>query len=242
MQAWFWLGLMGMIIGALYFGLGAYSARKLESGRAEVLFQINFFVCALAAVLYLVLATGYGATEGGEGPGTRTVWARYVTYALSAPLLLLNLTYLGRSRLTTTTALLGASTLMIGTGFIATVVPDASKYLWYLISCTAFLAIVYLLLIPYRQEAKTRYPDGTDAFNRLVGVLLVLWALYPVVWILSPEGWGVFGPTGEASGFTVLDVLAKVGFGLLVMGTLAQLEGERVAPADLGQTEQGRAL
>lgn len=235
-QMWYWLGALGMIVGALYFGLGAYSARKLGDNRAEIVYQLTFFVTIIATVLYLVLASGYGGIEGGEGPGTRTVWVRYVTWILSTPLLILILTYLGRSQLTTTTALLGTNTLMIATGFLATIVSDSSKYTFYVLSCGAYLAVVYLLVRPYRQEARAAYPDKGGAFDRLVGVHVVLWTLYPIVWILSPEGWGLYGSTMEASLFTILDLLSKVGFGLLAVATLAQIGGAKaVSPSSLGR-------
>ncbi|CAA9553650.1 MAG: Bacteriorhodopsin-like protein [uncultured Truepera sp.] len=237
-QTWYWLGALGMMIGALYFGLGAFSARKLNDDRAEVLYQLTFFISIIATVLYLALASGYGGIDDGEGPGTRTVWIRYVTWILSTPLLILVLTYLGRSRLTTTTALLGSNTLMIATGFLATIARDSSKYTFYVLSLGAFLAIIYLLVVPYRQEAKAAYPDKGGAFDRLVGVHVVLWALYPIVWILSPEGWGLYGSTMEASLFTILDILSKVGFGLLAVATLAQITGSKIAnPANLGRPE-----
>lgn len=237
-QTWFWLGALGMMIGALYFGLGAFSARKLGDNRAEVLYQLTFFVCIIATVLYLGLASGYGVIEGGEGPGTRTVWLRYVTWIFSTPLLILVFTYLGRSQLTTMTALLGSNTLMIATGFLATIASDSSKYTFYILSTGTYLAIVYLLVVPFRQEAKAAYPGKIGAFDRLIGAHVVLWTLYPIVWILSPEGWGLFGGTMEASLFTILDLLSKVGFGLLAVATLAQLSGNKViSPADLGRPE-----
>lgn len=237
-QAWYWIGALGMMIGALYFGLGAFSARKLDDNRAEVLYQLTFFVCIIATVLYLALASGFGAIDGGEGPGTRTVWLRYVTWILSTPLLIMVLTYLGRSKFTTITALLGSNTLMIATGFAATAATDSSKYTFYLLSCGAYAAVVYLLVGPFRQEAKAAYPGKGGAFDRLVGAHVVLWTLYPVVWIMSPEGWGLFGTTMEASLFTILDLLSKVGFGLLAVAVLTQLSGNKaINPADLGKLE-----
>jgi bacteriorhodopsin len=68
---------------------------------------------------------------------------------------------------------------------------------------------------------------------------VVVWTLYPIVWILSPEGWGLYGSTMEASLFTILDVLSKVGFGLLAVATLAQISGNKaISPANLGRPEQ----
>ncbi len=157
-QAWYWIGALGMMIGALYFGLGAFSARKLDDNRAEMLYQLTFFVCIIATVLYLALASGFGAIDGGEGPGTRTVWLRYVTWILSTPLLIMVLTYLGRSKFTTITALLGSNTLMIATGFAATAATDSSKYTFYLLSCGAYAAVVDICRAPASPPARS--PSG----------------------------------------------------------------------------------
>lgn len=189
------------------------------------------------------MATGYGAVANAEGFGTRTVWVRYVTWGLSTPLLVLVLTLLGRSRLPTVTALLGADVFMIATGLIATLVPEPYNYLWYLVSTGAYLAIAYLLLIPYRRQADAAYPGKSDTFDRLVTVHLTLWTLYPIVWILSAEGFGLIGGTFEAVCYTVLDVVAKVGFGLLAASSLRKLDGpspqrseQRDAPTDAVRT------
>ncbi len=237
-QTWFWLGALGMIVGALYFGLGAYSARKLGDDRAEGLYQLFFFVNIVVAVLYLALASGYGAIIDGEGPGTRTVWLRQVGWLIASPLLTLVFVSLGRPRLGTTTALLGTSSLLAVTGFLATIVADSSKFTFFFLWLGTLLALAYLLLVPYRQEVKAAYPDKAGAIGRLIGVYIVIWALYAVVWLLSPEGWGLFGSTMEASLFTILDLVLEIGFGLLAVGTLAQITGNKaISPADLGRPE-----
>ncbi|CAN5837197.1 bacteriorhodopsin [soil metagenome] len=229
-QLFYWLGVLGMSAGSLYFG---FRAAKAGDERSEKLYQLNFFICLIASALYLVMATGYGAVANAEGYGTRTVWVRYVTWGLSTPLLVLVLTTLGRSRLPIITALLGADVFMIATGLIATLVAEPFNYVWYQVSTGAYLAIAYLLLIPYRRQAETTYPGKSDAFDRIVTVHLTLWTLYPIVWILSAEGFGFIGSTFEAVCYTVLDVVAKVGFGLLAASTLRKLDGTN--PKSVGQ-------
>ena len=59
----------------------------------------------------------------------------------------------------------------------------------------------------------------TPLYTRLLGILTVLWFIYPILWVLGTEGTGAIGLTGEILVFAVIDVLAKVGFGIvLVMG------------------------
>ncbi len=220
----------GMTVGTVVFGLGA--ARATER-HWQILYQLNFFICLIAAGLYLLMATGYGAFTDMEGPGTKTTWIRYVTWGLSTPLLVLDLTFLGRSKLPLITALVGADVVMILTGFVATIMPDPLNLLWYVISCGAFLAFAAALLTTYKKQAKAQHPRSAAVFDRIVTVHLFLWTLYPVVWILSVEGLGVFGTPTEAMLFTILDVVAKVGFGFLALNSLKTIvdNGEVATPA-----------
>lgn len=221
---WFWIGTLAMAAGSLFFGFGA--ARSDDRAK-EILYTLNFFICLIAFALYLTMATGFGAYVSADG--TRTTWVRYATWFLTTPLLLLDLTFVASSRNVLAAQLIGANAFMIGTGLVATLLPEnALAITWYLISTGAFLGIVYLLLGPYRKAAIAQHPQSASAFKRLVGVHVFLWTLYPVVWIASPEGLDLMGDGGEAMAFTILDVVAKVGFGLLSINTLttAQRNGE----------------
>jgi bacteriorhodopsin len=46
---------------------------------------------------------------------------------------------------------------------------------------------------------------------------VILWSLYPVVWVIGTEGVGAVGVSTEVFLFLVLDLLAKVGFGFLLL-------------------------
>lgn len=226
-QTWYWIGLAAMAVGSVYFGAAA--ARAPER-RWQILWTLYFFICLIAAVLYLVMATGFGAYVAADG--TKTTWVRYVTWFTSTPLLLLALTYLGRSSLPLTAALLGANAFMIGTGFVATVLPeDVLSLVWWTISTGAYLAIAWAFVGRYRREAEAALPRSASVFGRLVAVHLVLWTAYPVVWMLSPEGLDLVGDTWEAGLFTILDIAAKVGFGFLAANSLRQIERNGEAAA-----------
>ena len=54
-------------------------------------------------------------------------------------------------------------------------------------------------------------------YMRLLTILTVLWLIYPVLWALGTEGAGTLSLTGEIAVFAVIDVLAKVGFGILLV-------------------------
>lgn len=220
-QTWLWIGVISMALGSVFFGFGAHNAKN---ERWKILYTLNFFICLIASGLYLAMALGLGVNIINDRP---TYWVRFVTWFFSTPLLLLDLTFLGRTSLPITGSLLGANAYMLATGFVATVTPKPMSYIWYIVSCAAYLAIVYLLAQPYRVEAERQHPRSKQAFRKLITVHLVLWTLYPVVWILSPEGFRAFGQGSEAMFYTLLDIASKVGFGFLSLNTLHTLEQAR---------------
>ena len=222
-QTWLWIGVVGMALGATFFGFGAHNAK---TERWKILFILNFFITAIAAGLYLAMALGQGVSVI---DGKTTYWVRYITWFLSTPLLLLDLTFLGRSSLPTVGSLLGANAYMIATGFVATISPKPINYIWYVVSCGAFIAIVYLLLQPYRLEAERKHPRAKQAFRRLVTGHLVLWTAYPIVWILSNTGLNIVSDSGQTMLFTLLDLASKVGFGFLSLNNMYTLEQARVS-------------
>lgn len=113
---------------------------------------------------------------------------------------------------------------MIATGGMSAISPKPINYIWYAVSCGAFLAILYLLLFPYRAEAEQNHPRSKKAFRKLVTVHVVLWTLYPIVWMLAGTGFGVLDQSGYTAGYTLLDLASKVGSGFLSLNTLQQLE------------------
>jgi sensory rhodopsin len=217
-QTWLNTGVICMALGAIIFGYGARSAR---SQTWKILFTLNFFICLIASSLYLAMALGQGQSVVYGRP---TFWVRYITWFLSTPLLLLDLTLLGRTSLPITGSLLGANAFMIATGLVATISPDPINYIWYLVSCGAYIAVFYLLVSPYRQEAERQHPRNKKAFRKLLTVHLVLWTGYPIVWLLAASGFDLINQGIETMSYTLLDIISKVGFGFLSLNTLSQLE------------------
>lgn len=217
-QTWLWIGVIGMALGSVFFGFGAHNAKH---ERWKILYTLNFFITAIAATLYLIMALGQGVSMI---DGRQTYWVRYITWFLSTPLLLLDLTFLGRTSLPITGSLLGANAYMIATGGVAAISAKPTNYIWYIVSCGAFLAVLYLLLKPYRIEAERKYPRSKQAFSRLLTVHVVLWTGYPIVWILSNTGFNLLGDGGQTAFYTLLDLASKVGFGFLSLNTLRTLE------------------
>ena len=218
-QTWLWIGVIGMAFGSAVFGIGSHNAKN---ERWRIIFTLNFFICLIAAGLYLAMALGQGRSVIDGRP---TVWVRYITWFLSTPLLLLDLTFLGKTSLPITGSLLGANAYMIVTGFVATISADRRiGHIWYVVSCVAFVATLYLLLNQYRKEAERKHPRTKQAFRKLLLVHLVLWTAYPIVWLLGNTWLNVINQGTETMFYTILDLASKVGFGFLSLNTMHTLE------------------
>jgi bacteriorhodopsin len=207
-----------MTIGGIFF---AFGADRAKSQRWQIVYILNFFICAIAAGLYLAMIFKLGFTDLGNRP---TYLTRYITWTFSTPLTIVLLSYLGRTSLPIAASMIGADVYMIVTGFVATITSKPTSQVWYLVSCGAYLGLVYLLLKQYRQQAAQHYPRSRKVFHRLLTVHLVIWTAYPIVWIFASTGFNIISSTAESACYAILDVAAKVGFGFLALNSLNQLE------------------
>jgi sensory rhodopsin len=221
-QIWLQIGVVGMVLGSVVFGFGANRASERQW---QILYTLNFFICLIAAGLYLAMSLGLGSQVIYDRP---TFWVRYITWFCSTPLLILDLAFLGRTNLPITCSLIGANAYMIATGFVSAITPKPMNQIWYLVSCGAFIATLYLLLKPYRSQAEQHYPHAKQVFRKLLTAHVVLWTLYPIVWILAATGFGVLSQGYETMSYTLLDLASKVGFGFLSLNSLYQLESQKV--------------
>ncbi len=226
-QTWLMIGCVGMTLGAIAFGFGANNAKN-EAWR--IVYTINFFIAAIAAGLYLAMVLRQGLNVIHGRP---TYWVRYVTWSLSTPLTLVLLSFLGGTSLSIAASMVGADIYMIATGFVATISPKPTSYVWYFVSCGAYLGLAYLLLHHYRQEAAQQHPRNKQVFHRLLTVHLVLWTAYPIIWMLAKTGYGMIDGSTETMSYTLLDLAAKVGFGFLSLTSLSQLERKLETPQHL---------
>lgn len=212
-----WLGAAGMVIGAII--IVAIGMKLPAEEKHHV--TASFFVVAIAATAYTAMATGLGNVMMNDQP---VFWARYADWVATTPLLLLGLLVVGLWKGSADSGIrngligfvIGADILMIVTGLVASLrIGEADRWLWYAISCFFFLLVLWAIWGPVRQ-----YLGPHQAlYTRLAGILTVLWLIYPVLWVLGTEGLDVIGLTGEIAVFAVIDVLAKAGFGIvLVLG------------------------
>jgi bacteriorhodopsin len=87
--------------------------------------------------------------------------------------------------------------------------------------------MLWVLLAEVLKAAKQRPPEVRARFNQLAVLLAILWTIYPILWVLGTEGLGVIGIGGEVATFAIIDLIAKVGFGFLLLSNRKVLEAAR---------------
>ena len=214
-EIWLWVAFIGMVIGFVILGIRAISHRHREGMEFSM---VSFFVCLWAACMYLSMALGHTITLAG---GQEVYWGRYLDWIVTTPLLLLDLGILAGARPKLIGAVIGADIFMIVTGVIASLTTPPENFIWYVISCGAFVALLWALFSEYSATARRRDDKVSKLFSTMRNLLVVLWICYPIVWILGAQGITIIGTAWEAFFYAVLDVTAKVVFGLILTSASA---------------------
>lgn len=221
-KLWLWIGFIGLSVGSIIFGLKAVGMRRKEG--IEFPLQ-TFFITLWAAAMYLTMILG--DTILIDFNGQREIFVgRYVDWLVTTPLLLLELGVVAGLRSQVILTAVGVDLLMIFTGIVATILGAPDNYIYYIIGTGFFLVILGLLFTEFSNSARRRNDKINKLFQTLRNVLILLWICYPIVTIIGPEGFRLIDIGFETALYTVLDLFAKVGFGLIVISasneTLAQ--------------------
>jgi len=231
---WLWLGTAGMLLGMLYFiarGWGESDERRQE------FYIVTIFITAIAFVNYLAMALGFGLTTiqlGGEE--VPIYWARYTDWFFTTPLLLVDLGLLARATRNQLGTLVGLDMLMIATGAIATLTAGtgafgegARRLVWWGVSTGFLVVLLYFLFGTLSRQASEVSAEAQATFTRLRNLIVVVWAVYPVWWLVGTEGLDVVGLGVETAGFMVLDLVAKVGFGIILLSSREAIDDAAAA-------------
>ncbi|SFR52278.1 bacteriorhodopsin [Halogeometricum limi] len=201
---WLWVGAVGMALGTLV-PLG----RFVRDEESRVYTAVLTGVTAIAAVAYALMAQGYAVSL----PGLEGVeLVRYVDWLLTTPLMVLYLGLLSRSGPRVYAALVAADVVVVTSGVVAAALSGPTRYVAFGVGAVAYLVLSYLLLRTLPRRASFQSGDHVATFTTVRNLTVVVWSLYPVVWLLAPTGVGLLLPETQVLVMTYLDLVSKVGF------------------------------
>jgi len=212
--------------------LFVFMGRTVTSPRAKLIWAATLLIPLVSLSSYLGLISGLtvgfiempaGHPLGGEE--VMSQWGRYLTWALSTPMILLALGLLADVDRGSLFTVIAADIAMCVTGLAAALTTSSVLFRWafYVVSCAFFLVVLYALLTEW-PAAATR--AGTDEiFGTLRLLTVVLWLGYPIIWAVGVEGLALVQSVGVTSwGYSALDVLAKYVFAFLLLRWVAANE------------------
>ncbi len=219
-QIWLWTGTTGMLLGMLYFIVLEWSVKNNHRQKFDI---VTIFVITTVFINYLFISIEFVLAIVTVGGGQMPIyWARYTDWFFTIPLLLIDLGLLVGANWTQLTTLVGVDMLMIGTGALATLSSgsgflsaDAHRLIWWGISTGFLLVLLYILCRTLEEESQRLSSDTKSTFETLRTLLIIVWLIYPIWWLFGTEGLGTVSLYIETAGFTVLDLIAKVGIGLI---------------------------
>lgn len=189
-------------------------------------------VLSVAFLTYVVLVVefvlGYEARGSTWTPNAGAIWAwsaRYMDWSISVPLLVVELVAVsslrGAAAARTRNAGVAAAFAMIATGYFGGVVIDGGQsrpalLTWGLVS-SVFFAVLYVLVLVTVMRSLPALPTLARApYRNAMILLMITWFVYPIVFGLQgATSGGAWATTGQLL-LCAADVVAKVGFGLLI--------------------------
>jgi len=216
---WFTLGLLGELLGTALLAYG-YTLVPEETRKRYLLLVA---IPGIAIVAYLLLVLDVGAVDGG---GHTVYVVRYVDWLLTTPINVLYLGLLAQASRETIGKLVGLQALTIVFGFAGAMASGVLAYALFALGAVAFAGVVSLLYGDVADAAVVALSDvGASLYRTLRNFVVVLWSVYPVVWLLGAAGVGLMDVETASLVIVYLDVVTKVGFGTIALHAWLTTDG-----------------
>jgi len=171
-------------------------------------------ITAIAAVSYTLSSQGIGTISVG---GASFYIPRYVDWLLTTPLLILYMALLCKPGKRLYGLLIGLDVALILLGVAAILADGVLSLVLFGAGTVAYLGLAYLLVVELPAKAAFETDRVAIVFTKLRNVTVVLWTMYPVVWLLAPVGFGFLLPNTEMMVIVYLDIITKVGFAIFAL-------------------------
>ncbi|KAK5085432.1 hypothetical protein LTR05_004717 [Lithohypha guttulata] len=212
------------VMGTVAFGTLAAASRKPRTDR--IFFYITAALNFTACIAYFTMGSNLGwapievefqrSDPRVSGLYRQVMYARYVDWVVTTPLLLMDLLLTCAMPWPTIIWIIFIDEVMIITGLIGALVSSRYKFGFFAFGCVAMFYIFWELAITGRKHAKALGADVNKVYTGCGVLTLFIWLLYPIAWGVS-EGGNVIAPDSEAVFYGVLDFCAKPIFSILLI-------------------------
>jgi len=225
---WLWVGAAGLFLATLM-----PLSRMVTDPRHRAYYAVLASVTGIASAAYVVMALGFGSIVVG---GDELLVVRYLDWLFTTPLLVLYLGLLCRPGRRVLAGAIVADVVVIATGVAADLLSGVAAAAAFVVSTAAFGALLYMLVRTLPARATTGSVSSVT-FTKLRNLTVVLWSLYPVVWLLTASGLGLLNPATENMVVVYLDFISKAGFVLIAVHHSHALDA--IADDEIGLGDDG---
>ena len=221
----FFVGCMAMMAASAFFFLSMNSFDR--KWKTSIL--VSGLITFIAAVHYYYMRDYWAGSltieDGVITESDSPTFFRYVDWILTVPLMCVEfyliLKVAGATKKLMWT-LIGASVVMLVTGYWGEAVAPKQAALWGFFSGAAYFYIVYLIMFGEAKELATKAGGSVlSAHNMLVKFVLIGWAIYPLGYMIGTadgQWYSFMGDIGIDMNvvYNIGDAINKIGFGLVV--------------------------
>ena len=171
---------------------------KGKSGELNSAFLVSFVTLASYALMW------DGSFTAESASGEPIYWTRWLFYAISCSLLMLEIAKVkGIKSSGKITELIFLNVIVMGTGTLAAVSSGLSKWIFFVLSSIAYLIQIGMVLKVKEENSKW------------INTYIYLgWTGFPIVFLLAPTGIGLFGAAIAMGLYLILDIYTKIIFNL----------------------------
>ncbi len=229
-------GQFSLVYNAFSFTFAAMAAATLFLwfGRSQVgpayktALTISGLVCAIAAYHYFRIFESWNAAYSlADGVVSSTSVAfndayRYVDWLLTVPLLLIELVLVMRlsedDTMSRSLKLGSAAALMVILGYPGEIATDnATRAIWGTLSAIPFAYVMFQLFKGLGESVERQPVNVRELVKKARLLTFASWGFYPIVYMIpytNLSGGSVV--TGVQVGYTIADIIAKAGVGVLI--------------------------
>lgn len=187
-----WIVFVIMVVASGFFSLLAWNVPVSK----RLYHYVTTMITITASLAYFSMANGHGVNlhcttvkdSHSKVPDTvhevcrETYYARYIDWAITTPLLLLDLCLLAGIDGAHTIMAISADLVMVLTGLFAAYGTEESgqKWGWYAISCIAYIFVIWHVALAGSNAVKAKGNKVTKLFGSLSLFTFILWTAYPM--------------------------------------------------------------
>ena len=204
-----------------------FFARDLVSRKYRLALYVSGIVCLIACYHYFRIFNSWEGAYSLQNGVYQPTGApfndayRYVDWLLTVPLLMVELVaVLGLARdkaKALLMTLVPAAFLMILLGYPGEIAEDSgTRMTFFVLSMIPFLYILYVLYFRLGDSMGSQPPAVKSYVSLIRNLTLVAWSFYPIAFLFNELGNTGAGITGVQVGYSIADVVAKCGYGIII--------------------------